>query len=137
MYLYFFEGVGIHHLSWPGFLLLVEASKGSDQHPLPISEANLATGFLRIAAYAAAQGAPIERVNISEVHCGSASEGEAFVGLLKQTQNWEVDILRLTGSVGELFWEGLATAVAGCKNLEKIRCSSIHHLLLTHFLWQG
>ena len=136
--MYFFEGgPDVHQLSWPGFLLLVEASKGSDRPPLPICKANLATGFLRIAAYAADQGAPIERLNISEVHCGSASEGEAFVGLLKQSQNWEVDILRLTGSVGELFWEGLATAVAGCKNLEKIRCSSIHHLLLTHFLWQG
>ena len=132
--MYFFVGgPDVHQLSWPGFLLLVEASKGSDQPPLPICKANLATGFLRIAAYAADQGAPLERLNISEVHCGSASEGEAFVGLLKQSQNWEVDILRLTGSVGELFWEGLATVMAGCKSLEKIRCSSIHHLLLTHF----
>ena len=29
MNLYFFEGGGVHQLSWPGFLLLVEASKHS------------------------------------------------------------------------------------------------------------
>jgi len=116
-------GGGVHQLSWPGFLLLVEASKGSDPPPLPIRKADLGTGFLRIAAYAARQAEPIESLSISEIHCGSSSEGEACVSLLQQSLKWDVDILRLTGSVGELFWEGLATAMAGCKSLEKIRLS--------------
>ena len=97
------------------------ASKGSNPPTLPIRKADLGTGFLRIAAYAARQAEPIESLSISEIHCGSASEGAACVSLLQQSLKWDVDILRLTGSVGELFWEGLATTMAGCKSLEKIR----------------
>ena len=120
--MYFFEGAGVHQLSWPGFLLLVEASKGSDQPPLPICKANLGTGFLRIAAYAADQGDPIESLSISEVNCPTSESGEACVSLLQRSKKWEIEVLRLTGSVGELFWEGLASAMSGCKSLEKIRC---------------
>ena len=98
------------------------ASKGLGHPPLPIHKADLGTGFLRLAAYAARQAEPLESLSISEIHCGSASEGEACVSLLQHSLKWEIDILRLTGSVGELFWEGLATAMAGCKSLEKIRC---------------
>jgi len=116
-------GGGVHQLSWPGFLLLVEASKGSDPPPLPIRKADLATGFLRIAAYAARQAEPIESLSISEINCGSLIEGQACVSLLQQSLKWDVDILRLIGSVGELFWEGLATAMTSCKSLEKIRLS--------------
>ena len=116
-------GDGEHDLSWPGFLLLVEAAKGLDRIPLPILKVDVRTGFLRIAAYAARQVEPIESLSINEVNCESLREGQACVGLLQQSQKWAIEVLRLTGSVGELFWEGLATSMASCKFLEKIRLS--------------
>ena len=76
-------GGGEHDLSWPGFLLLVEAAKGLDRIPLPIRKVDVRTGFLRIAAYAARQVEPIESLSINEVNCESSSEGQACVGLLQ------------------------------------------------------
>ena len=101
-----------HVVNWPGFLLLVEVFRASAScNLLPIAKVKLATGMHRIAGYVARQAKPVEKLTIDDIHCESEHDGAVCTALLQQCQNWHVDTFRMTGELGEPFWEGMAIAI--------------------------
>jgi len=100
-----------HVVNWPGFLLLVEAFRASAScNLLPIAKVRLSTGMHRIAGYVARQAKPVKKLTIDDIHCESENDGAVCTALLQQCQKWHVDTFRMTGDLGEPFWEGMATA---------------------------
>jgi len=100
-----------HVVNWTGFLLLVEVFKGlSNCDLLPVAKVKLATGLLRVAGYVALQTKPVQKLTINEIHCETAVDGAACTALLQRCETWNVDTFRMTGNLGEPFWEGMATA---------------------------
>ena len=100
-----------HVVNWPGFLLLLQVFRGSTScNLLPIDKVKLETGWLKVAGYAARQAKPIEKLTFEDIHCESASDGATCTALLKHCQNWHVDTFRMTGDLGESFWEEMASA---------------------------
>lgn len=114
-----------HVVNWPGFLLLVEVFRATTSCDLlPISKVRLVTGMLRIAGYVARQAKPVEKLTIEDIHCETENDGAACTALLQQCQKWQVDTFRMTGDLGEPFWEGMATATnTDCEkeNLKAVR----------------
>ena len=114
-----------HVVNWPGFLLLVEVFRTSTSCDLlPISKVKLATGMLRIAGYVARQTKSVEKLTFDDIHCETANDGAACTALLQQCTKWDVDTFRMTGDLGEPFWEGMATATSTDsekKNLRGVR----------------
>ena len=100
-----------HVVNWPGFLLLLQVFRGSTScNLLPIDKVKLETGWLKVAGYAARQAKPIEKLTFEDIHCESASDGATCTALLKHCQNWQVGDFRMTGDLGESFWEEMASA---------------------------
>jgi len=111
-----------HVVNWPGFLLLVEVFRGSASCDLlPIAKVKLETGLLKIAGYAAGQTKPVKKFTMEDFHCESAKEGAACTALLQQCQEWRIETFRMTGDLGEPFWEGMATATSSDCEKENLR----------------
>ena len=109
-------------VNWPGFLLLVEVFRGSASCDLlPIAKVKLETGLLKIAGYAAGQTKPVKKFTMEDFHCESAKEGAACTALLQQCQEWRIETFRMTGDLGEPFWEGMATATSSDCEKENLR----------------
>jgi len=114
-----------HVVNWAGFLLLVEVFNGlSNCDPLPVAKVKLETGMLRVAGYVARQTKPVQKLTIDEIHCETAVDGAACTALLQRCEKWHVGTFRMTGNLGEPFWEGMATATTtDCEeeNLQSVK----------------
>jgi len=103
-----------HVVSWAGFLLLFEIFKEAVSCDLlPVEKVNLQTGWLKVADFIARQTHPVKKLSLDDVHCQSEEDGATLTGLIKKCQKWEVGTFRMTGDLGQSFWEDLAAATMG------------------------
>jgi len=103
-----------HVVSWAGFLLIFEIFKESVSCDLlPIEKVELQTGWFKVADFIARQTRPVKKLSLEDVHCQSEEDGATLTGLIKQCQKWQVGTFRMTGGLGQSFWEDLAAATMG------------------------